>query len=87
MAIDLILQQVTEQPDGGFAVQVQAVRQGSSEVVKNKTYSLPAGANANDLKNLIRPQMVNLIAEEARRDQLAAIAQTALDELMLEVNA
>jgi hypothetical protein len=85
MTIELKLQQVTEQPAGGFAVSVQALRTGSGEVVEKKTYSLPPGANAADLKNLIRPQLAALLAQEARRDQLATVATAALAELMEEL--
>lgn len=84
MAIELKLKQVTEQDGGGYAVAVEALRLGTTEVLARKTYSLPAGSTKDDLKNAIRPAFTDLKAEEDRRDLLRTVAAAALTELMEE---
>jgi len=86
MAVELLLEQVSEQNGGNFIISVRAQRAGTGDFIGKKTVELPAGSTPDDLKDALRPALTNIIADEARREQLRALAQQALDELLAEVS-
>ena len=82
MAITLQLQQVTEEKDGTYTVTLNAVRDNGDILISGKTFQCN---NAAELKAAIKPQFEKLILIEQKKEQIRAIAQGVLDEIISEV--
>jgi len=82
MAITIQLQQVTEEPDGVYTVTVNAVRDNGDMVISGKVFQC---RNAAELKAAIKPKFEQLVAVEKKKVLIRTLAQTVIDEILIEV--
>lgn len=82
MAITIELQQVVEEDDGTYTVIVDAKREDGSLIINGKSFSCKTAA---ELKAKIKPKFEMLIAIEKKKEQIRALAQGVIDEILQEV--
>ena len=83
MAITIKIQQVVEEKDGRYTVYINAVRGDGTVIIRGKTFQC---TNAAELKTAIKPRFEALVLMEERKEQIRAIAQSVIEEIMSEVH-
>jgi len=83
MAITMELQSVSQEDDGDYTVTVRAVREDGKILIKGKNFTC---STPSELKALIKPKFELLVYNEKKNNQIRALAQSVIDEILSEVN-